>query len=160
MKKIAFIIITLFSIASCSNDGEDVLLTKYLIGDWAKIQELASNEGLSESLMYSFKSDGTFTIIRTIMDDDTEKVLGYKYNAIGLYSLLSNKLILNNTEVYINNDSKGLYTTLDNLELSNTTFSQEQSIFFSAQKNVLTLDYGPCDDAANCVNNLVLERVN
>lgn len=157
MKKLAIIFSLLMILNSCTNDSEENQLD-LLAGDWAKT-EIMENDSLSQSLQYNFSIDKTFIVSTVIIDNTTAQIIGYRYRAIGTYNVKRNILVLNLSEIYIHDDSIGLFSNINDLELSNN--SDKQTITFSIDKNqkVLTFKYPPCGPAENCIGTQSFLRI-
>ncbi|MCE7990722.1 MAG: hypothetical protein HEP71_02030 [Roseivirga sp.] len=144
------------AISSCQETNPDQN-TMALNGTWV---DVASTETATVNtyLSYHFKANNQLEILRVIINDNNNEVLGFKYRGLGTYSLYEETLTLSVNEVYLNNDTVHGYTALENLVLTDGTFEEVVTISFSENNKILTFEYPPCQATHNCQGELTLYK--
>ncbi|HBS12891.1 MAG TPA: hypothetical protein DEO36_10180 [Flavobacteriaceae bacterium] len=159
MKKLTIVFTLLIIFNSCTNDSEEDQFSS-LIGDWSNVETI-DNERLSQSSRYSFNSDKTFVVSTVIIKNDTNEILGYRYRAIGIYSVNENKLTLKSSEIYTHDDSKDdMYSNIDELKTTNENFERSFKFFIDQNKKIVTFIYPPCDPLEDCLDKECFKRIN
>jgi len=141
MNKLSFTVVLISIFISCTKET-DVYPTK-IVGIWSNSMEI----------------DNNFTIERAILNDTSKEILGYRYKATGKYSLKDDILTINKLQIFEHNDSNGLYTDINNFELSNESESIV-NIKFNDAFDQLHFHYPPCGPLENCVMHEMFERKN
>lgn len=142
---------------SCTNDSEENQMNS-LAGSWGKTK-IMENNSLSQSLQYKFNTDKTFIVSTVIINNTTNEIIGYRYRALGSYSINGNVLVLDLSEIYTHDDTKGLYSNINDLQLSNHDDNQIVTFNINGNQNVLTFTYSPCGTAENCMGTQSFLRI-
>jgi len=149
MKKLSLIFTLLLFFNSCTSDSEENELSS-LIGNWVNTG-IIENSNFSQSLLYNFKSDKTFIVSTVIIDNTTTEIMGYRYRGLGTYTLNKNILVLNLLKKYIHDDSTGLFSNINDLELSDDSNRERINFSLNQSLNELTFQYAPCEPNENCI---------
>ncbi|NAS29991.1 hypothetical protein GTQ40_03310 [Flavobacteriaceae bacterium R38] len=154
MKKL-FIFFTLLSIFnSCTSDSEEDF-SDLLSGIWANNSAI-ENSNLSQSFQYDFNPDSTFTV-STIIQDEANVLLGYRYFASGNYEVNGDRLTLNLLEIFIHNDSNTLFSSFEDLEMQEA--NQQRIFTFSIDGDTLTFTFPPCGPNELCITSQSFQRI-
>ena len=157
MKKLTIIFCLLMTLNSCTNDSKENQLD-LLAGSWEKT-EIMENNSLSQSLQYKFNTDKTFIVSTVIINNATTEIIGYRYRALGSYSINGNVLVLNLSEIYTHDDTTGLFSNINDLELLNNDGIQIITFSINRNQNVLTFTYPPCGTAEICIDTQSFQRI-
>lgn len=158
MKRVAIILVVTLTISSCTHDSESPQID-LLIGTWS-ITDILEDSNLSQSLTYDFSSNGTFSVTRVIIDNSTNNIIGYRYRALGSFMSNEDELTLNKVEIYSHNDSNGLYSDINSLELSNENITETVNFSIDNTGGLLTFYYKPCGPNENCIGFQSFQKVN
>lgn len=142
---------------SCNMDDND-FSQENLHGTW----ELSSYWEESELFIvqaYEFNDDGTFENRVTARQQDSNIDLGYNSITNGTYSLVGNKLSLQEIEfLTLPQESTVWYTSSDKLVGSDWNRETEITISLQKRKSQLVLDFGPCPPNAQCTGPITFFR--
>lgn len=157
MKKTCLFLVFAIALISCSTESEDAP-NDLLVGTWADSGPM-EDVNLSQSLIYRFNPDKSFTISRVIINNSTAEIVGYRYFSSGTYSISKNQILLNQAEIYTLNHLVGDYVDLDDLELSENTDQMNVGFNLDNHSETLTLEYAPCEPHQNCVTSQSFKRL-
>jgi len=158
MNKLSFTLILISIFISCTKKT-DVYPTE-IVGIWSNRIEMEDNPNLISELLYNFEPEGNFTVERIIVDIKSDEILGFRYRATGRYSLNGNELTNNKLQIFNHNDSNGLYSDINNLELSNEISESIINISFNNSYDQLHFYYLPCGPNENCIVDKIFYRKN
>jgi len=122
-----------------------------ILGSWVNANEIGDHPGLITELLYHFDSENAVRIERTVIDMQTEEVLGFRYFAEGEYTLNGSDLTVHRMEVYNSDGVASLFTDRTDLTLSDDTKEEKVRVTFEDSFNRLIFDYEPCGPYANCI---------
>lgn len=151
---------------SCSTETDELqqhdLISPWqddIVGSWT--EETPINTDLNQPLTYTFNTDHSLLITRTVVEVSTSNLLGYRYLAAGKYELSGNLVTLNLDEIHSNNDEVGSYSDLSDLIFIGSETRPNITISFNTNRNELTLTYGPCGENIDCIGSktLIKEKV-
>ncbi len=157
MRKLIILFTLFMTLNSCTNDSEENQLN-FLVGTWVKT-EIMENDSLSQSLQYNFNIDNTFIVSRVIIDNTTTEVIGYRYRALGTYEISENILTLRKLEIYKHDDSSGLFSNINDLELSSDSDKVIITVSIDNSQRVLTFTYPPCKPYENCFGSQSFQKI-
>ena len=162
MKRLFTVLLCTLFLFSCSDDdGQIELQNADLIGTW-ETAPANSDADTENILVYSFRLSGQFETYRIVRDKDDATVLGYTYYAKGDYTIVDNDLSFAYTEAYdLENGSEATYVAKEDLiTVENpASFTVDYSVIIENENTSLVYDFGPCEDASNCVDELTFIKV-
>jgi hypothetical protein len=160
MRSIAFCFLStllLLAFTRCSEDEKIPVNIGDVTGTWYEEDSLIEYNRISR-LEYTFKADSSLEILRIELDLHTGQVLGYRYRTVGDYMLVGDKLSFINQVSYGNDDLKGSYSDINNLQLvvNENGISYTIAIRFEDNGKKLVFIYPPCGELANCIGSKTL----
>ena len=157
MKKTCLFLVFAIALVSCSMESEDAP-NDLLVGTWADSGAM-EDENLSQSLIYRFNPDKSFTISRVIINSSTTEIVGYRYFSSGTYSINENRILLNQAEIYTLDNLIGDYADLNDLELSGNTDQVNVEFNLDNHSQTLIFEYEPCEPHQNCITSQSFKRL-
>ncbi len=152
MKSLSILLCSLLiaiTISSCEETNPDNTPDP-LAGLWVNVSA-TETATVNTYLSYHFKADNQFEALLSIVDDNANEVLGYRYRGLGTYTLQDETLSISYTEIYVNDDSRQDYSALEDLMLTDGTSEEVVIISFSEGNSLLTLHYGACAPNESCI---------
>jgi hypothetical protein len=164
MRPVAFCFLTallILAFTRCSEDEKIPVSIGDVTGTWYEEDSLVEYNRISR-LEYNFKADSSLEIRRIELDINTREVLGYRYRTLGDYMLVGDKLSFLNQVSYCNDDTKGSYTDINNLQSvpDENGISYTITCKFEDNDTKLVFIYPPCGALANCIGSKTLLKGN
>lgn len=157
MKRLIAFIPLIFAFIACTNNSNENLASDLLVGTWSKTFS-TDEPNFEQSIQYVFGSDNTVITSLVISNTSTSEVVGYRSRALGTYSVIEDILNTNLSEIYTHDDSTGLFSSLEDLEVSDGPQTETVTISFSDNGETLTFIYPPCPPNANCIGSQTFIR--
>lgn len=149
-------LLLIIAISSCEDTTPDNN-ADLLSGTWVNVSA-TETATINAYLSYHFKADNQFEALLSIIDDNANEVLGYRYRGLGTYSLEGDILTLSFTEIYVNDDSRQNYSALNGLMLTDGIQRDVVPISFSEGNSLLTLHYGNCAPNESCLAEQIFRK--
>ncbi|GAB5522177.1 MAG: hypothetical protein Roseis2KO_00490 [Roseivirga sp.] len=144
MKRLSFFpcyLILIITVSSCEETNPEN--TDPLSGLWVNVSA-TETATVNVYLSYHFKANNQFEALLSIVDENANEVLGYRYRGLGTYALQDETLSIAYTQIYVNDDSRQGYSALEDLLLTDGTSEDILTIAFSEGDTTLTVYYGAC----------------
>jgi len=155
MKKLFIFFALLLIFNSCTSESDEDFINA-LNGVWENTSIIDVDNNLSQSFQYNFNLDNTIIITTTVLNDN-EEILGFRFRASGEYTIDNEQLNLNLTTILFNDESNGLFSDLDDLELLNE--NQQQVFGFSINGNTLTFTFPNCGPNELCAESQSFQKI-
>ncbi len=130
----------------------------HLKGVWYE-EEYLEDYNIISRLEYHFKEDSVLEVYRMEINAETGKLIGYRFKALGKYSLEGHELSFTYLKTYVN-DALYLVPHAHRNEYVGEDIPQTHSVTIEISKdgNTLVFYYPPCLPNANCISSKTFKK--